>query len=202
MLWTSCDPCWMGKLLFSCSVPSLSTTLRTQRAAITDHTQSFRYQCASLHKEIDFKSYLIVAGTKLSCKIKVLWPHRPVQQQLIDTGVHQQGGVSGLSANPRPSRYATDGAAFTHHQALGFGQLPCRGGEGGGRQSNKSAETHNHYSSKIKTLRVWNKKNKMWLLYLWPCQRGRRRCCPCRRQPKGSAPEHQRRETARGLSAY
>ena len=31
MLWTSWDPCWMGKLLFSCSVPSLSTTLPTPR---------------------------------------------------------------------------------------------------------------------------------------------------------------------------
>lgn len=60
-------------------------------------------------------------------------PRRPVQQQLIDAGVDQQGGVSGLSADPRASRYATDGAAFTHHQALGFGQLPCGGGviEGG-----------------------------------------------------------------------
>lgn len=28
MLWTSCERCWMGKLLFSCSVPSLSATLR------------------------------------------------------------------------------------------------------------------------------------------------------------------------------
>lgn len=27
MLWTSWEPCWIGKLLFSCSVPSLSTTL-------------------------------------------------------------------------------------------------------------------------------------------------------------------------------
>lgn len=97
-----------------------------------------------------FKSYLIIAGTKLSCKIRVLWPYRPVQQQLIDTGVHQQGGVSGLSANPGPSRYATDGAAFTHHQALGFGQLPYGGLGVGGRPSNKSAEAHNHYSSKVK----------------------------------------------------
>lgn len=30
MLWTSWEPCWIGKLLFSCSVPSLSTTLPTQ----------------------------------------------------------------------------------------------------------------------------------------------------------------------------
>ena len=29
MLWTCWEPCWMGKLLFSCSVPSLSTTLST-----------------------------------------------------------------------------------------------------------------------------------------------------------------------------
>lgn len=48
-------------------------------------------------------------------------PYRPIKQQLIDTGVDQQGGVPGLSANPRARRDAADGAAFTHHQALGFG---------------------------------------------------------------------------------
>lgn len=63
-------------------------------------------------------------------------PHRPVQQQLVDAGVDQQGGVSGLPANPGPSRYAADGAAFTHHQTLGFGQLPC-----GGRQGQISRDT-------------------------------------------------------------
>lgn len=83
----------MGKLLFSCSVPSLSATLRKT----TERSVSLNEPKAA------------------SC------PHRPVQQQLIDAGVDQQGGVSGLSANPGPGRDAADGAAFAHHQALGFG---------------------------------------------------------------------------------
>lgn len=128
-------------------------------------------------------SYLIIAGTKLPCKIRVLWPYRPVQQQLIDTGIHQQGGVSGLSTNPGPSRYATDGAAFTHHQALGFGQLPCGGLGVGGRQNNKSAEAHNHYSSKIKTLRLWNKKTKC-CRWKYDC----RTCCHVKEEGEDAAP--------------
>lgn len=135
----------------------------------------------------------------------------PVQQQLIDTGVDQQGGVSGLSANPGPSRYAADGAAFTHHQTLGFGQLPCWGVG----QAETEETGINPLKQRLHLMHGTKTDNPLWFsytlhsakmemlwVYLWPCQRGKRRCSLCHHRPKGSSPEHQRRATARGLSAY
>lgn len=49
MLWMGWDPCWMGKLLFSCRVPSLSTTLlKGFREHTHKHTHARRhiYNCA------------------------------------------------------------------------------------------------------------------------------------------------------------
>ena len=100
------------------SVLNGETSLQLQCAVIISHPANDQMlilcaSCVCTYKAVN----RVLAGRAKAAAC----PYRPVKQQLIDTGVDQQGGVPGLSANPRPSRNAADGTAFAHHQALGFG---------------------------------------------------------------------------------
>ena len=55
---------------------------------------------------------------------------RPVEQQLVEASIYEQGGVPGLAADPGAGGDTSHRATLMHHQTLGFGQLPCNhGGE-------------------------------------------------------------------------
>lgn len=153
MLWTSWDPCWIGKLLFSCSVPSLSTTLPTQKGATTDQIQwngvnTYSHTCYT--KEDGFKLYLSIAELKLPLKkewlaLTDLYSSSLLTQALIS----REGSLASRLIQDRADMLQMELPSLTTRR-LALVSFPVGGGE--------SAETYKRLPSQPETqISAWYK---------------------------------------------